>query len=220
MDGYAALRWVLRRILRLGFGLEVTGVEHIPADGPAILAVNHRSQIDPVVLAAAVPRRCTFLAAAEVLTMPILGALVRPFRVVPVRRGQFDRGAIEECLARLERGEVLVIFPEGKISTDGRAQPPRDGLAFLAGRAGVPIIPLGIAGTYEVWPLGTRMPRLGRITVRVGEAIVPAEAPARREQSALTARVMEAIGRLSGRTPAASADVTALGLRPGSCGKG
>jgi 1-acyl-sn-glycerol-3-phosphate acyltransferase len=216
MDGYAALRWVLRGILRLGFGLEVTGVENMPADGPVILAVNHRSQIDPVVLAAAVPRRCTFLAAAEVLTLPILGALIRPFRVVPVRRGRFDRGAIEECLARLDRGEVLVIFPEGKISPDGRPQPSHDGLAFLAGRASVPIVPVGIAGTYEVWPLGTRMPRRGRITVRVGEAIVPARALARREQSALTARVMEAIGRLSGGPPAAAENANTLGLRPAS----
>lgn len=209
MDGYAALRWVFKNILGLGFGLEVTGAEHIPTDGPVILAANHRSQIDPLVLAAAVPRRCAFLAAAELLTMPILGTLIRPFRAVPIRRGQFDRGAIEECLARLERDEALVIFPEGKISRDGRSQPPRDGLAFLAGRTRVPIVPVWIAGTYEVWPLGTRMPRRGRITVRAGEAIVPVEAPTRGEQSALTARVMEAITRLSGATPAASQNADA-----------
>lgn len=216
MNAYAALQRVFQGVLKLGFGFTVAGQERIPSDGPVILAPNHGSQIDPIVMAAAVPRRCTFMAAAELLTMPVLGPLIRPFRVVPVRRGRFDRGAIEECLARLDRGEALVIFPEGKISTDGRLQPARDGLAFVAARAHVPIIPVGITGTYEVWPLGTRMPRHGRITVRVGEPIVPTEALVRREQSALTARVMAAIARLAEDPAAASDHPTALGLRPAS----
>jgi 1-acyl-sn-glycerol-3-phosphate acyltransferase len=216
MDGYAALRLVFRGILDLGFGLQVTGEKHIPSSGPVILAANHRSQIDPVVVAAAVPRSCTFLAAAELLTMPVLGALIRPFRPVPIKRGQFDRGAIQECLVRLGRGEALVIFPEGKISTDGRPQPAHDGLAFLAAQARVPIVPIGVAGTYEVWPLGTRMPRRGRIVVRAGEAFVPGGAPARRDQSALTARVMEAIEGLSRCAAVAAEDAEMTGLRAAS----
>ena len=213
MDGYSALRWFFRGILGLGFGLGVTGEGHVPAGGPAILAVNHGSQIDPIVVAAAVPRRCTFLAAAELLKMPVLGALIRPFRLVPVERGRFDRRAIQGCLARLERGEALVIFPEGKISTDGNLQPARDGLAFVAARARVPVIPIGIAGTYQVWPLGTRIPRRGRITVRIGEAIVPPRAPSRRDQSALTARVMDAIIRLSGGPGTSLEDARSVSLR-------
>lgn len=213
MDGYSALRWFFKGILRLGFGLAVTGEEHIPAGGPAVLAVNHGSQIDPIVVATAVPRRCTFLAAAELLTTPVLGALIDPFGLVPIERGRFDRRAIQECLVRLERGEALVVFPEGKISTDGNPQAPHDGLAFIAARARVPIIPIGIAGTYEVWPLGTRLPHRGRITVRIGEAIVPPEMPTRRDQSALTTRVMDAIIRLSGGVAAPSEDAESTGLR-------
>jgi 1-acyl-sn-glycerol-3-phosphate acyltransferase len=213
MDGYAALRLVFRGILRLGFGFEVTGAQHIPAKGPVILAPNHGSRLDAVVVAAALPRRCTFLAAAELLTMPVLGTLVRPFQLVPVRRGRFDRHAIDECVARLARGQALVIFPEGKISRDGRLQPAHDGLAFIASVAGVPIIPIGIAGTYEVWPLGTRIPRRGKITVRVGEAILPAGAPARPDQAALTARVMAAIARLSGGVAASSENAGLTCLR-------
>lgn len=174
MTAYSVLRWLFRLVLAVGFGLKATGEEHVPAHGAVILAANHGSQIDPIVLAAAVPRYCTFLAAAELLTMPILRALIRPFRLVPVRRGSFERRAIEECLARVERGEALVIFPEGKISTDGSLHPAHDGLAFISARARVPIVPIGIAGTYEVWPLGTRIPHRGRITVRIGGAIVPA----------------------------------------------
>jgi 1-acyl-sn-glycerol-3-phosphate acyltransferase len=216
MDGYAALRWAFRGILKRGFGLQVTGEQHIPPTGPVILAANHGSQIDPVVVVAAVSRRCTFLAAAELLTMPVLGALIRPFRPVPIKRGRFDRGAIQECLARLGRGEALVIFPEGKISTDGRLRPAHDGLAFLAAQARVPIVPIGIAGTYEVWPLGTRMPRRGRIIVRAGAPFVPGGAPARRDQSALTARVMQAIRGLSGCAATASEDADITGLRAAS----
>ena len=101
---YTVLRWVFRNILRLGFGLTVTGQQHVPASGPVILAPNHRSDIDPVVMAAAIPRRCRFLAAAELLTRPVLGAVIRHFRAVPITRGRFDRAAIEGCLRCLERG--------------------------------------------------------------------------------------------------------------------
>ena len=196
--GYAAVVWVFRGILRLGFRLAVTGEQYIPPTGPVILAPNHRSDIDPVVMAAAVPRQCTFLAAAELLTRPILGPLIRPFRVVPIQRGRFDRGAIEECLRRLEQGEALIVFPEGTIGPDGRPQPAQDGLSFLAIRSHVPIVPVAITGTHEVWPSGTRLPRRGKITVHFGRAIVPTPAATRRDQSALTARVMEAITGLCG----------------------
>lgn len=199
MDGYAAFQWIVKGTLRLGFGLQVRDVGRIPGDGPVILAANHGSQIDPLVMAAAVPRRCTFLTAAELLTRPVLGRLIRPFRVIPIRRGQFDRRAIEECLTRLEHGEALVIFPEGTISAEGRLLPAQDGMAFVAARARVPILPMGISGTRQVWPSGARWPRRGTVTVRVGEPIVPEAAPSRREQSALTARVMEVIRRLADR---------------------
>lgn len=199
--GYAALRWIFRAILRLGFGLAVAGEHYIPPTGPVILAPNHRSDIDSVVIAAAAPRRCTFLAAAELLTRPVLGPLIRPFPVVPIQRDRFDRDAIEECLRRLERGEALVVFPEGTIGPDGRPQPAQNGLSFLAIRSHVPIVPVAITGTYEVWPSGTRLPRRGKITVRFGQAIVPTPAATRRDQSALTARVMEVITALMRQAP-------------------
>jgi len=204
--GYHALRWVIRPLLALWFGLRVVGEKHVPPRGPVILAANHPSQIDPLILAVAIPRRLTFFAAAELLTMPVLGALVRPFHPVPVRRGHVDLGAIKDCLARLERGAALLIFPEGKISRDGRLQPPHEGLAFIALRSGVPVIPVGVRGTYQVWPLGTRVPHRGRIEVRLGPPIVPDPSaavrdgamPAKEAQAHLTARVMEAIAGLIG----------------------
>ena len=158
MDGYSLIRWFFRGIVNAGFGLTITGADHVPATGPVILAANHGRQIDPIIVAAAVPRRCTFLAAAELLTMPVLGTLIRLFQAIPVKRGRSDRRAIAECLARLDRGEALLIFPEGKIGIDGTLQPAHDGLAFIASKARVPIIPIGIAGTCKVWPLGTRIP--------------------------------------------------------------
>lgn len=196
--GYAAVRWVLRQVLTLSFGLKVTGEDNVPTRGSVILAANHASQMDPLVLAAALPRRVTFLAAAELLTMPVLGAFVRPFHPVPIKRGRFDRCAITACLEHLGGGEALVIFPEGKISVDGRLQPPHAGLAFLAYRAGVPVIPLGLRGTYQVWPLGTRVPHHGKIVVQIGKAIMPEGAPTRENEAALTARLMEAIAELAG----------------------
>jgi 1-acyl-sn-glycerol-3-phosphate acyltransferase len=213
MDGYSLVRRFFRGILNVGFGLTITGAGHVPTTGPVILAANHGSQIDPIIVAAAVPRRCTFVAAAELLALPVLGTLIRPFRVIPVKRGRFDRRAIAECLARLERGEALVIFPEGKISTDGTLQAVHDGLAFVASKARVPIIPMGIAGTYKVWPLGTRIPRRGKITIRIGEAIIPAGAPTRDRQSALTSSVMDAIALQSCGAVAPSETPKLTGLR-------
>ncbi|HEX4835072.1 MAG TPA: lysophospholipid acyltransferase family protein [bacterium] len=210
---YAVLRWVMRHILRLFFGLTVTGTEHIPVRGPVILAANHPSQMDPLVLLAAVPRRFAVLAAAEVLTMPVIGPLVRPFRPVPIKRGRFDLGAIKECLHRLGCGDALLIFPEGKISTDGRLQPPHDGPAFIASRAGVPIIPIGVSGTYQVWPLGTRVPHRGQITVNVGLPIVPEGGSTRTDQGALTARVMAAIADLAGQACARTVSSEQSGVR-------
>jgi 1-acyl-sn-glycerol-3-phosphate acyltransferase len=213
MDEYSLVRLFFKGILNVGFGFTITGADHVPATGPVILPANHGSQIDPVIVAAAVPRRCTFLAAAELLEMPVLGTLIRPFRAIPVKRGRSDRRAIAECLARLQRGEALVIFPEGKISTDGTLQPAHDGLAFMASKARVPIVPIGIAGTHKVWPIGTRIPRRGKITVRIGEAIVPAWAPTREGQSALTSRVMDAIALLSCGAIAPSKTPKLTGLR-------
>lgn len=203
---YEALRWMISGLLTLFFGLRVVGEEHVPTRGPVILAANHPSQIDPLVLGVAFRRRLTFFAAAELLTMPVLGSLVRPFHPVPVRRGQVDPGAIKECLERLGGGAALLIFPEGRISRDGRLQAPHEGLAFIALRAGVPVIPVGVMGTYKVWPLGTRIPHRGRIEVRIGKPIVPEPSaaspgeamPVKEAQAYLTARVVGAIASLIG----------------------
>jgi len=206
VDGYWACRWIARGILKLRFGLEVAGEEHIPGRGPIILAPNHGSHIDPIVVAAAVPRRCTFLVAEGVLTTRIVGAIVRRFPFVMLKRGRSARRAIRECLTRLEHGEALIIFPEGEVSTDGGLQPANDGLAFIASRAGIPIIPVGITGTYKVWPIGTRIPHRGKITVRFGEAIPSAVSQTRGCQSAFTAGVMRVISGLSGLTASSSED--------------
>jgi 1-acyl-sn-glycerol-3-phosphate acyltransferase len=109
--GYALIQWLLGRLLRACFRLSIIGEEHLPRTGPVILAANHPSQMDPVALGAALPRRVSFLAAAELLTMPMFGALIRPFHPIPVKRGQFDLRAIKECLNRLSRGEALLVFP-------------------------------------------------------------------------------------------------------------
>jgi 1-acyl-sn-glycerol-3-phosphate acyltransferase len=198
--GHGVLQWTLKRLLTLCCRLEVIGEKHIPDCGPVILAANHGSQMDPLVLGAAIRRRFTFLAAAELLTIPVLGALVRPFHPILVRRGRFDPGAIRECFEHLGRGHALLIFPEGKISTDGRIQPPHEGLAFLAHHTGVPVIPIGIRGTYQVWPLGTRWPHRGRITVHIGSAIVPDRRSHRETRDVLTTRVIGAIAELAGET--------------------
>lgn len=153
----------------------IEGLGNIPASGPVILAANHLSFCDSVVIPLAVPRRVRFLAKAEYFTGT--GAKGRVSRTaftalgaVPVERGSSGAAveALEVGLRRLKDGGVFSIYPEGKRSPDGRIYRGRTGVAHLALTSGAPVVPVGLAGTERVQPIGARVPRMARIRVRFG----------------------------------------------------
>ena len=200
MDGglrYRVLRVCVRALLRVGWGLRVEGLERLPKP-PYIIAPNHTSEIDPVVLSAVLPFRPTYLAARYLERFPVLFAILRRFDPVFVRRGLSDIGSIKACLQRLARGEILVVFPEGRVVQQEELGPMHPGAAFLAIRAGVPLIPVALIGLAQMWPLGARWPRRSRIAVQIGDPI--ARPAGDGEQAAVvTEAIARAIRRLMGR---------------------
>lgn len=141
------LRFLIRII---GFKLlakinKVEGLENVPQEGPAILMINHIAFIDPIVVLHVLPRNIVPLAKIEVYEYPVWGRFTKMWGVIPVRREEFDRHAVQKVLEVLKAGEIVLVAPEG---TRGTAlQEGKEGVAYLASRSGVPVIPVALEGT-------------------------------------------------------------------------
>jgi len=176
---YSVLKYViLGPLLRLFFRPQIEGMENIPETGPAIVAGNHLSFSDHFVMPAMLPRRITFLAKAEYFTGRglkgrLTAAFFRGIGQIPVDRsgGKASQSAIDAALGVLGRGELLGIYPEGTRSHDGRLYRGRTGVALMALRANVPVVPCAMVGTFELQPPGRKIPRLGRVTIRFGKPL-------------------------------------------------
>ncbi|MEU6987504.1 lysophospholipid acyltransferase family protein [Streptomyces sp. NPDC046324] len=173
---YYVLKYVLLGpLLRLVFRPRTEGLEHIPADGAAIVAGNHLSFSDHFLMPAVLKRRITFLAKQEYFTGPglkgrLTAAFFRSAGQIPVDRSGKEAGqaAIREGLGVLSKGELLGIYPEGTRSHDGRLYKGKVGVAIMAITAGVPVIPCAMVGTFEIQPPGKVVPRVKRVTIRFG----------------------------------------------------
>lgn len=146
---YRVLHVFLRVVFRLWLDLRVAGMENLPARGPVIVVANHIHALDPPVCGALLPRPAYYMAKAELFRFRPFAWLIRAVHAYPVRRGKADREALRTSLALLARGQVLLIFPEGHRSPDGRLQPARPGVVFLARKSGAPLVPVGIVGHYR-----------------------------------------------------------------------
>jgi 1-acyl-sn-glycerol-3-phosphate acyltransferase len=197
----------------------VEGLEHAPPSGPYILVSNHCSNFDPPFLGWAVGhqtgRIIHFMAKDEIRGWPLVGWLAKQSGVFFIRRGEVDRGAQRIALDLLASGRALGLFPEGTRSRDGQLRNGRAGGALLAMRAGVPLLPVGIAGTHRIFAGGRRLPRRSRVTIRIGRPFtLPPLPDGSLDRPALqeaTGRIMREIGALlpadqggTGSGPAAS----------------
>ncbi len=183
-------------LLRLLFDLRLTGARELPG-GPAVVVANHPSATDPIFLAVALPERILFLGAAEYLSWPLVGWVMRAYGCIPLRRGAVDSHAIREALDALASGRRLAVFPEGRITP--KPGPGRRGAALIASRARVPMVPVALIGTGRVFPLGARLPRPGRVEVRIGPALPP-PGESRAAQEEATALAMAWIARQAAPT--------------------
>ncbi len=178
----------------------------IPRDGPLIIAANHASNFDPVVLGAwltpALGRRMQWLGKKELFAWPVVGWIASHGGVHPVDRGAADVEAFRLAKRILDEGHILFVFPEGTRSADGGLQAARDGVAVLALRTGAAILPIGVSGSNGVWPRGQKLPHPGgRVTIRVGEAfrladVLPAGTDRRAAKTLGTDLIMRRIAAL------------------------
>jgi 1-acyl-sn-glycerol-3-phosphate acyltransferase len=207
---YVLLRLVTMGLFRVVWRPVIEGREHIPASGPVIVASNHLSFIDSIVIPLAVPRRVAFLAKAEYFEGGSLASLPRrtffaTFGAVPVERDQQRnaRASLDLAAEVLARGVAFGIYPEGTRSRDGRLYRGHTGVGWLAVTSGAKVLPVGLVGTNRVQPVGARMPRVHRVTVRFGPPIDPADylenAPPGRARREITDEVMDRIAALSGQ---------------------
>jgi len=167
------LRLFLRGILAGLGGVRAYGLEHVPEAGPLILAPNHVSHLDPILIGVLVRRPVWFLATDELFTIPVLGTLSRYLRAFPIRQDSPDRKALRRAEELLRQGEALVVFPEGHESLDGKLKPLQGGAILLARRTGACIVPVGIRGSERVLPPREWRPRHGGepIVVRFGKQV-------------------------------------------------
>jgi 1-acyl-sn-glycerol-3-phosphate acyltransferase len=182
--------WALARtLLRIRFH----GVERVPRAGPVVLAPNHVSFMDPILVTIPIHRPLHYMTLEPFFRVRGLGPLIRWCRAFPVQEDEPDGAAVRTALRLLRAGEPLVIFPEGGRSPDGRVRPFRPGAFRLALAARAPVVPVSIAGAFESWPAGRRLPRPGRVTITyhppVDASILPAGAD-RREQPAILMQVV------------------------------
>jgi len=158
---YSVLRFIFIAILKSLFRYRVLGVENIPSEGGIIVAANHVSYWDPLVMGCGLPKTkiIHFMAKAELFKVPILGQIMTWGGSFPVRRGAADRTAIRTAVAVLEKGDAFGIFPEGTRSKNGKLLPLQPGMAMIALKARVPIVPTAIIGTLK-FSQGSLLPQL------------------------------------------------------------
>jgi 1-acyl-sn-glycerol-3-phosphate acyltransferase len=158
-------RFMLYLFFRIFHAIQFRGVENIPARGGVIVAANHPSYFDPVVLSLATDRLVRFFALAEVLEVPVVGWVARKWGTLPVYRGGDNEKTVQKALRVLRRGGAIGIFPEGKRSLQYAMGPVRPGVGRLAVQAGVPVVPAVIYGTWKAWPHLTGLPHPAKIVV-------------------------------------------------------
>lgn len=165
--GYLLAKVASSLLLRLTGGVEATGVEFVPRRGPLILVANHQSLLDPLALMAAIPREITFLAASYLFRIPAVGLVIKAVGALPVRGEEADLRSLRKSLALLREGKAIGLFPEGAVSRPGELRPFMPGWAYLALKSGAPVLPVILRGSSKVLPVGTFIPRPGRICVKV-----------------------------------------------------
>ncbi|MGH9187533.1 MAG: lysophospholipid acyltransferase family protein [Acidimicrobiales bacterium] len=170
---YAFVRGVVVAFCRLFWRLEMHGREHVPPTGPFVLAPVHRSNIDFALVAALTRRRMRCMGKDSIWKSKLLGRFVALLGAFPVHRGAADREAMRTVVATLGYGEPVVIFPEGTRRSGPVVEDLFDGPAYVAVRAGVPIVPVGIGGSERAMPKGSKLPKPVKVVLIVGEPLAP-----------------------------------------------
>ena len=197
---YSIVRGLVVGICRSYLRLRVVGLENVPREGSFVFAPTHRSTIDIPVASAATRRRMRFMGKDSIWKYKPIGKIMTGLGAFPVTRGSADLEALKRCIAIVQSGEPLVMFPEGTRHYGPEVQPLFDGAAYIALKTGVPIVPAAIAGTEDVMRSGSKAIRFKKCRMVIGEPIaadVPGGGRATREQIGdLTVQLQNELQRL------------------------
>ncbi len=194
---YEFCRVFATALMSVLFGYRRRGGNNLPRDGAVLVVANHQSYLDPPMVGCAMPRRqFDFLARAGLFESKWLGPLITALHSVPVKEGGGDPASIKEILRRLEKGRVVLIFPEGTRSLNGDIGEFKRGVALILRKSVCPVLPVGISGAHHVWPRGGK-PRVfhGKAVVQVGEPI-PHDELMKDGPDAALARLRDEVSRL------------------------
>jgi len=168
---YSGWRRICQVVAVTAFGIRCFGREHVPDQGGALLVSNHQSFFDPMIAALGLSREVHYLARDSLFRQPAFAWLIRSLNAFPVKRSSADLAAIREALRRLKDHQLLLVFGEGTRSHDGRIAPLQPGMAMMARKAKVPLVPVVIDGAFEAWPRSRKLWRLCTIRVMYGQPI-------------------------------------------------
>lgn len=182
---YTVVRTILNLFCRTFWRTKVIGARNVPRTGPFILAPVHRSNIDTPLACTVTARRMRYMGKDSLWKTRPIGWILSALGGFPVSRGTADREALRRCIQVLEAGEPLVLFPEGERKSGRDVQPLFDGAMYIALKAGVPVIPVGIGGSERAMPKGKKYLRPSKCVVIVGEPLIPPASEGRASRSAV-----------------------------------
>jgi len=196
---YKVARVVLPTTLSQLYHLRTSGTEHLPARGPAIVAINHQSDFDPPFIGVSFPRPLCFMAKSELFEHAWFRWMIEHLGAFPIHRGESDREALRRSLEVLAAGQVLLMFPEGTRFEDGRVHPFAPGVGLLAVRSGAPVIPAAMKGTDRIRRDGRL--RLASVRLAAGPPVALDDLTGRGSKVYVEAsrRMMEAVSDLYGK---------------------
>ncbi|WP_457567730.1 lysophospholipid acyltransferase family protein [Desulfurobacterium sp.] len=185
-------------IAKLGH-LQVEGRENVPEEGPVLIVSNHRSFVDPPLIAYAVMKRPVFfMAKEELFKTPILSSLIKHWgNGFPVKRGSSDLKALKTALAVLKKGEALAIFPEGTRAPTGKFLKPKTGAGMIAVKAHVPVLPCLITGSEELLPRGAKFLKPANVKIKFGKTFTINLEDKKENYRTAAEQIMEKIKELS-----------------------
>lgn len=191
---YHAFKWsVVSPVLHSYLRGRIYGAENVPHEGPLVVVSNHASDFDPPIVSCAMRRPVAFMAKEELFRIPVLKQGIELYGAYPVKRGAADRSAIRSALNCLSGGWAVCLYVGGTRTPDARITDPKQGAAWIAAKAQVPIIPVSLWGTQAIFKKGSPVPQPVPVTVRIGQVIDPPTSTKREELEAVTQQCVAAI---------------------------
>lgn len=210
---YKISQFFARVLFKIYFRSRVIGRENIPNEGVCIFVANHTSFIDPLLICSVVPRCIHYITYAFFYYHPAIHWYCKRVYCIPIKKEGNDISALKQALRLLKKGELLGIFPEGERSESGKLSKGQPGVALIALKSRVPIVPIGISGAYEAFPRGSKFPKPRPVTVTFGkpffldEYIEPGDKKSVNGQLYATEVIMAKIAELCGQQEAFTPNV-------------